>query len=987
MESPIDIRTLEEAVLMFYRSTSNEQAEAHSWLTAAQCSRQAWSFVWDLMAPNKSSEIQFFGASTLHSKLMKYWHEVPKENHEELKQKLLETIVAFGSGPKIVLNRLCIALSALIVNMIMEWPTAITDVVNTFQNQKLPNVNENTQVWIMMEVLCGVPEEVTAIHTSVQRVALRSTINTYAPFVFQTLEQYITQKCELILDDQLMSTLLRAAKCATIWFKMNGFPLDSCQGIASSLLNLVHNCYWHGIQGDGCMSADENELADACLETLAAMMTQPDSQRYANTALILLNMFLAKLSPITQAEWKENNSNEDIAVNIYTLFISSIECHSRLLLAGLTKENSEHRDLYMRLIQEILNCTNKPGIYPVEESCSAIAMGFWYMLQDEILSKDNNPETQTTCREMLVELYKQLTKILVRKAQQPDESSLNKWSLDDLESFRCYREDISDTLMYCYEVLHSDLLEILSNLLDGSLHNIQQNWTQLESCLFAFYCLAEHVHFTERQHIPHLMAVIRELPYDTLNDKLLGTALETIGRDETSCPSSAQRVCFPGGYCEWFKANPSYLLSATELLVKGLNSSQASVATLGLKDLCRECQLEMQSYAEPLLQACQQTLSSGRLPNPEIVRLMYSVGKILSVLPYDKIVPYLNLIVSPCFEELQQLIQSENLNESAKIRTMFRLNMIATLFQSLNINVEDPKSDAAPTQKLMQPVLFVMKNMMYVFTTIGKLWSKDPFVMDSLCGALKYALNNLLKDFKPMLPDLCGLIISMLHSKFAQPMEIAQKCIILFYKDAECQRFVVQCFIEVISFNIHLFERTPETEYSDIADMMESFCQFNSQLVHKVPSVYVDTNVDCSKLIDYALKAITLPETGPRNYGVSFITHFLTQPHTYNNIYTTVLHKGADIVREVIMCIGVITPRTHVDTFASIFVALNKNFPSEYIVWLQVLQTPQYPTHLISDKEKEFFAKSLIKERVNKRLVQSHIRLFAAQCRGVIEKL
>lgn len=49
--------------------------------------------------------------------------------------------------------------------------------------------------------------------------------------------------------------------------------------------------------------------------------------------------------------------------------------------------------------------------------------------------------------EMIVELYKQLTKILVRKAQQPDESSLDKWSLDDLEAFRCYREDISDTLV------------------------------------------------------------------------------------------------------------------------------------------------------------------------------------------------------------------------------------------------------------------------------------------------------------------------------------------------------------------------------------------------------------------------------------------------------------------------------------------------------------------------------------------------------------
>lgn len=51
--------------------------------------------------------------------------------------------------------------------------------------------------------------------------------------------------------------------------RLNGFPLDSCQLLASSLLNLIHNCYWRGIQMDGCVSADENELAEACLETLS----------------------------------------------------------------------------------------------------------------------------------------------------------------------------------------------------------------------------------------------------------------------------------------------------------------------------------------------------------------------------------------------------------------------------------------------------------------------------------------------------------------------------------------------------------------------------------------------------------------------------------------------------------------------------------------------------------------------------------------------
>lgn len=90
----------------------------------------------------------------------------------------------------------------------------------------------------------------------------------------------------------------------------------------------------------------------------------------------------------------------------------------------------------------------------------------------------------------------------------------------------------------------------------------------------------------------------------------------------------------------------------------------------------------------------------------------------------------------------------------------------------------------------------------------GKIYKSFP--LQSLCNALKFALNNLLNDFKPMLPDLCGLVVSIIHSKFVPPVEIAQKCIILFYKDAECQSIMKQCFMEVVSYNILVFEVSVE---------------------------------------------------------------------------------------------------------------------------------------------------------------------------------
>lgn len=143
---PIDVKALEQAVIVFYRSGVQQQnatqSAAHDWLTKAQCSKQAWSFVWELMQIEKvrrrltgftksitfscifflqSSEIQFFGATTLHTKLMKYWHEVPEENREELKQKLFQTIITYGNGPKIILNRLCISVWHMVLSDKLNW--------------------------------------------------------------------------------------------------------------------------------------------------------------------------------------------------------------------------------------------------------------------------------------------------------------------------------------------------------------------------------------------------------------------------------------------------------------------------------------------------------------------------------------------------------------------------------------------------------------------------------------------------------------------------------------------------------------------------------------------------------------------------------------------------------------------------------------------------------------------------------------------------
>lgn len=195
------------------------------------------------------------------------------------------------------------------------------------------------------------------------------------------------------------------------------------------------------------MTYEANDLAETSVKTIMTILTQPDAHRYSNSALRILLAVLEALTPITKAEYKESNQNEDIVYNIYTMIIASMETHSALLISGLMSVTPEHRKLYMMVVEEVIQCTDKPGIYPLEESCSTLAMGFWYMLQEEVLSNDSISGIRGKALEMIVPLYEHLATILVRKGQQPDDSTLDQWSSEDLESFRCYRQDIADTFV------------------------------------------------------------------------------------------------------------------------------------------------------------------------------------------------------------------------------------------------------------------------------------------------------------------------------------------------------------------------------------------------------------------------------------------------------------------------------------------------------------------------------------------------------------
>ena len=58
----------------------------------------------------QSEEVQFFAGNTIYFKVSRCWMEVPKEEYESLKLRILNSIAEFSSA-KVVLHRLIKAVS------------------------------------------------------------------------------------------------------------------------------------------------------------------------------------------------------------------------------------------------------------------------------------------------------------------------------------------------------------------------------------------------------------------------------------------------------------------------------------------------------------------------------------------------------------------------------------------------------------------------------------------------------------------------------------------------------------------------------------------------------------------------------------------------------------------------------------------------------------------------------------------------------------
>ena len=153
--------------------------------------------------------------------------------------------------------------------------------------------------------------------------------------------------------------------------------------------------------------------------------------------------------------------------------------HCRLVLSKINAGG-------MNIIQTILKISKLPLQYPTEENCSPVSFTFWYSLQDEFEAM--TLELQQNWGRLIHGLFFQFIEGLIMKLKLPD---LASFTAEEKESYRVYRIDISDALMYVFNLLNQTMLQFMADSVAWKMNQPDYNWREVEAILFCFYSIVE----------------------------------------------------------------------------------------------------------------------------------------------------------------------------------------------------------------------------------------------------------------------------------------------------------------------------------------------------------------------------------------------------------------------------------------------------------------------------------------------------------------
>lgn len=870
--------------VLYSSNDPNQQATANTRLMEIQSSPDIWDICWKLLDPGScsSQEIQFFAANTIVLKINSSWSQLPKDWVQDvLRVKIFQALYDYAnsmSGYKLVTDRLALALAALAVHSIPTfWPDAIEQIMRGLMVQR--NQTEDTPPKrvrdILLKILLYIPEEYSLlIPDQADRAKLNERMTKAGPEVFKFLYTLLMapEGHEAISPNTIQTVL----KCLTSWALHSQTSMIELE-IGRRLIDVVYN-----------MVSDEEYCSGACA-VLAATFTSQKAENYKNTVI----EFIPKLAGLKNIISNYTSQLEtECAIKVYSLVVNFSENHSKLFLELVIKGDSSISQGFLPIVKNdildiihtILECSDAPGIFGIDEKYSDMTFPFWFSFLENFYYY-NDSYNDIIC-ETFDPLVDSLLELSLKKLQYPDtESYHQRWSSDQRESFRCYRQDLGDNISLLIHFPRSRE-RILSNLHEAfrqELKKMIQNdshWQGFESVLFAIKSIAESIPFDENNHLPDMIVTLSHLTFKDTHALLYCTVAEMVS-----------------AYSDWLYSHSSHLAAAFQVLFQGITSPNHDMrlfSTLSLKDLTTECQLVLNPYALQLVKACSEAILRPdlQLPTCEKSRLMHAIGTSLPMCPADNILDSLNSLVTPLLHDLNTNSEHNDpkLDEMGRPIILDRLIMLNSLIESFRIKSPAPSNDYEadgdendsrldPNRfeqevDVTQLALNLVRQYVPVLVKISIKYKADEQIIGIISNTIKRCAKSLGTDVKDILKDLLTIIVNS-YDPLLNP-HILEGCIPLYtlFRNDQSVHPLLRDAFENVSENT--LKACVDNPLQQLSVTVENYFRLATIVCKRLSSFFTSENFLRSTEYIYklAVASLELPEKKTLNEVCNFLQQF-----------------------------------------------------------------------------------------------------------------
>ncbi len=527
-------------------------------------------------------------------------NQVPIDARYQLKETLLNLLVLYKNGPRVMRVQLSLSLANFSLQFI-QWKNSVDEII-----QKLSS--DTSLIPSLLEYLKVLPEELTdAKKTPISDEDYRDQID---EIITKNTKKvlFVLQNCSATATSSF-SIQAEVLDCLNSWISET--PIEDI--LSTPLASLIFS------------ALEAPESFESAIDCLCSILRETRDIDNMEVIEALFPRIIA-LKPLLE----EHQDDPENFKCLTRLFVEAGEAW-HILIAKMPKD-------FKPLVDIIAKCT----AYDEDLEIVKYTFGFWYYLKQIITMAKFK-----SARDEFADVYLGLIDTIIKHLQYPivkEGEDLFGADREQEDKFKDFRYDMGDVLKDCCAVVGSSraLKQALSKINDciiAQSNGQEPHWQSIEAPLFSMRAMAREVSPSEKEVLPIIMNLLVQLPE---HEKIRYAATLVLGR-----------------YTEWTNEHPEFLEQQLNYIINGFSTANSDVmkaAAQALMFFCQDCATLLTNYIEQLY-----TFYNGvasQLDVESLYEVTDGIAHIVAAQDYSNISRAAEMFLKPIVGRLQEKVKA-----------------------------------------------------------------------------------------------------------------------------------------------------------------------------------------------------------------------------------------------------------------------------------------------------------------------------------------